>query len=456
MHGLRQLGEEVPASRERYVDLLRAVAITGVVLGHWLLSVIGYDAKGQLTGHSALESLPWAYPATWLAQVMPLFFVVGGFANAASLASHRRRGGDAVTWLQHRSHRLIRPTTALLMVLAGGALLAQLGGVEPDLVRTAVWTASIPLWFLSAYLVVVLLAPIMFGLHQRFGFRVPLVLVGLVALGDVARLHGLDVLGAGNFLFGWLAIHQIGFAWQDDRLPFRPRVWMPLLAGGLAALLLLTVAGPYSVSMIDVSGQRLHNASPPTLALLAAATTQLGLVLMLHDPAERWLRKSRPWQAVVGINTVVLTIFLWHMSAVVLLVGMLHFLHVLPTPPVDTRAWWLWRTPWLMMLIPVLTMLVAVFGRIETHGSPRLQPPRPHWPLARHVGGLNARMPRAVLTGTAFAAVVAGLLGNNLTPRVGHYLLGMPTSAFATYLLGATMLRLLRSVAADRTRWNSG
>jgi hypothetical protein len=222
-------------------------------------------------------------------------------------------------------------------------------------------------------------------------------------------------------------------------------VWAPLLVGGLVALLLLTVAGPYSVSMIDVSGQRLNNASPPTLALLAATTAQLGLVLMLRDPAERWLRRSRPWQAVVGVNAVVLTIFLWHMSAVVLLVGVLNFLHVLPTPPVATHVWWLWRAPWLIMLIAVLAVLVAVFGRIETRGSRRpLQ--RPSWLSAGLVRTLTAPVPRVLLTVAAFIAVIFGLLGNSLAPRVGHYLVGMPAAALAAYLIGATVLRLLRSV----------
>src|SRR5690606_21623675 len=148
--------------------------------------------------------------------------------------------------------------------------------------------------------------------------------------------------GAGNFLFGWLAIHQVGFAWRDGRLPFTPRTWVPLMLGGLTAALLLTVVGPYSISMIDVGGQHPRNASPPTLALLAVATFQLGLLMAVRDPAERWLRRQRPWLAVVAVNSVVFTIFLWHMSAVVLLVGLLDTLGLLPKPAVATTEWWLW------------------------------------------------------------------------------------------------------------------
>lgn len=58
-----------------------------MALGHWLVTVISYDQRGRPVGHSALEDLAWARPATWLVQVMPIFFLVGGYANAASLRS---------------------------------------------------------------------------------------------------------------------------------------------------------------------------------------------------------------------------------------------------------------------------------------------------------------------------------------------------------------------------------
>ncbi len=444
---LAQVVEATPASRDRYVDLLRALALTAVVLGHWLISVIEYDGDRRLTGHSALDSLPWAYPVTWLVQVMPVFFMVGGYANAASLTSHRRRGGDAVGWLQDRGARLVRPTTALLLVLAAAALLARLLGADPVQVRTAVWVASIPLWFLSAYLVVVVLTPVMYGLHQRLGPAVPVVLAGLVALGDVARFHGAAVLAAGNFLFGWLAVHQVGFLWRDGRLPTGPRMALALLLGGAAAVLLLTVVGPYPISMIDIAGERVRNASPPTLALLATATAQLGLIMLLREPAGRWLRRPRPWRTVVAANTVVLTIFLWHMSAVLLLVGALWWAHLLPTPPVGSAAWWLWRIPWLALLTIALTPLVVIFGPIEARRTHRPDTV-PAWLPGRLNRVLTGAVPRLLLTVGGFVAVVVGLLDNNLTARVHREPLGVPTAALVAFLAGALALRLLRSVPA--------
>lgn len=96
---LRELAERTPPQRERHVDLLRAPAITAVVLGHWLVITVTYDDQGGLGGFSALEELTWAHtPLTWMFQVMPLFFVVGGFANADPMSSQRDPDTSGIRW----------------------------------------------------------------------------------------------------------------------------------------------------------------------------------------------------------------------------------------------------------------------------------------------------------------------------------------------------------------------
>ncbi|MEV4524273.1 acyltransferase [Micromonospora tulbaghiae] len=453
MRRLRQLAQRTPPGRERYVDLLRALAITMVVLGHWGVTAVGYD-DGRPAGHSALADLRWAWPLTWVAQVMPVFFLVGGYANAASLAARRRRGGSAAGWLVDRSARLVRPTTVLLLVLAAGAGIATLRGADPAQVRTVVWFATIPLWFLVAYVAVVALTPPMYALHRRFGLAVPVALVVLVALGDLGRLLGPAALADGNYLFGWLAVHQLGFAWYDAAhagtrglfrrgLPLSGRAGALLLGGGLVALVLLTAVGPYPVAMLHIPGERLDNAAPPSLALMAAAATQLGLILLLRRPAGRRLRRSGPWQAVLAVNAVVLTLFLWHLTAAVLLVGLLDALGVLPTPPVGSAAWWAWRVPWLLALAAVLAVLVAVFGPVEA---------RTRRPPASGPAGTGGRRLRAGLAVAGYAGVLVGLLLNSLAPKTAPEPLGLPAPALVAYLAGAGLLRLLRSGRVGRRR----
>ncbi|MBQ1053565.1 acyltransferase [Micromonospora sp. C32] len=466
MRRLRQLAQRTPPGRERYIDLLRALAITMVVLGHWGVTAIGYE-HGRPSGHSALADLRWAWSLTWVAQVMPVFFLVGGYANAASLAARRRRGGSATGWLVDRSARLVRPTTVLLLVLAAGAGIATLRGADAAQVREVVWFATIPLWFLVAYVAVVALTPPMYALHRRFGLAVPVALVVLVALGDLGRLLGPAVLADGNYLLGWLAVHQLGFAWYDAArpdtraaagadtagagtrglfrrgLPLSRRAGTALLGGGLVALVLLTTAGPYPVPMLHVPGERLDNAAPPSLALMAAAAAQLGLILLLRRPAGRWLRRSGPWQAVLAVDAVVLTLFLWHLTAAVLLVGLLDALGVLPAPLVGSAAWWAWRVPWLLALAAVLAVLVAVFGPVEA---------RTRRPAATGPAGVGGRRLRAGLALAGYAGVLVGLLLNSLTPKEAPEPLGLPAPALVAYLAGAGLLRLLRSGRAVRRR----
>ncbi|WP_320065438.1 acyltransferase [Micromonospora sp. RTGN7] len=452
MRRLRQLADHTPAGRERYVDLLRAVAIVMVVIGHWSVTVVGRDATGRPTGHSALGDLPWAYPLTWVAQVLPVFFLVGGFANAASLTARRARGGDASGWLLDRSARLVAPTTALLVVLAIGAAGASLWGIEAAQLRQVVWSATIPLWFLIPYLAAVALTPLTHALHRRFGLAVPVALVGLVALGDLGRLTGPTALATGSYLAGWLAVHQIGFAWYDAYAGTRPaegrqagrarhplptsrRAAVALLVGGFGALLLLTTLGPYPVTMLHVPGQRPDNTSPPSLALLALATAQLGLILLLRNPAERWLRRPGPWRAVIAVNSVVLTVFLWHLTAALLLIGLLDAVGLLPTPAVGTAAWFAWRVPWLLLLAVVLGGLIAVFGPIEARSG--RHPPAE--------GGATGRPARMTPVAAGYVAVTAGLLVNSITPEATPEPVGLPAPALVAYLAGAGLLRLLRS-----------
>ncbi|MFC5819440.1 acyltransferase family protein [Nonomuraea harbinensis] len=427
MGRLRQLAGNTPAHRDRVVDLLRAVAIIAVVTGHWLAVYVTYD--GGLRGGSVLDVVPWTRRLTWLFQVMPVFFLVGGFAGAASITSHRGRGGTAVSWILGRTDRLVRPTTAFLGVLAVCALAARALGVDAELVGTGVWMAAIPLWFLVAYLAVVVLTPLMHALHRRYGLAVPILLTVLVGVGDVARMTSvLGFVAYGSFLLAWLAVYQLGFSWQDGRLPSGWRVGPPLALGGFTALVVMTVAGPYPISMVGIPGEEIQNTSPPTLALLALAATQAGLALWLRDPANRWLRRPRPWMAVVAVNSVIMTVFLWHMTAAVIGVVALYPTGVLPDPPAGSSSWFALRVPWLLALSLILAGLVAVFGPIERRAGPR---PDPHSsPIVPAVAGM--------------AGVLAGLLVAAVAGPGDHGPTGLSTPALVAYFAGATVLRHAR------------
>ena len=77
----RALAGRTPEARNRYVDFLRAASIGVVVIGHWLMAAAHTDS-GSLELDDMLHVSPWTQWLTWAFQVMPVFFIVGGYANA--------------------------------------------------------------------------------------------------------------------------------------------------------------------------------------------------------------------------------------------------------------------------------------------------------------------------------------------------------------------------------------
>jgi fucose 4-O-acetylase-like acetyltransferase len=307
-----------PSTRNRYVDLLRFVSIAVVVLGHWLIAVLGFR-DGTFEGRNLLELLPDAQFATWLFQVMPIFFLVGGYTNAISWESASRRGETYGQWLAARCARLLRPALVFVAFWTVLPMVAVAIELPSGMALTGGREVSLPLWFLSIYLVVVAAVPALLDLHRRFGARVLGGLVTATVATDVAH-YGLDQPWAAvlNYGFVWLAVLELGFLWRDGKLTSSR--WLPwsMLGFGFAIVAGLVGFFDYPVSMITLSHADRSNAFPPSLALLALGVAQTGAVLLLAPAANRWLLRPRAWFGVAFANSMIMTFYLWNMSAVVL------------------------------------------------------------------------------------------------------------------------------------------
>ena len=354
-----------PAHRDRYVDFLRAASLAVVVLGHWLMAAVEYE-DGRLGATNVLRAVPPARALTWALQVMPLFFFVGGFANSASWSAARRDGASYGAWLGFRVRRLVRPAAAFAVAWAvlAGALTAS--GVAGRSVAALDKTVALPLWFLAVYLVVVALAPALLAAHRRLGWAVPVGLAAGVAAVDVAHwvLH-VPLVGWANFAFVWLFAHQLGFLWRDGRLPVRPATRWALTGAGLTALVVLTGPGAYPVSLVGGVGEARTNTDPPSLALVAATLLQVGLALAVRRPVDRVLARPGAWAAVVGANRVAMTVYLWHLTALLAVSALVLPRGWFPAPEPATVAWWAWRPAWLALLALLVVPLVALFAGVE-------------------------------------------------------------------------------------------
>jgi fucose 4-O-acetylase-like acetyltransferase len=293
--------------RNRHADLLRVAAIGAVVCGHWLLIDVTYG-RGQLSGLDALSYVRWGEWLTLLFQVMPVFFLVGGYANALSWTSHHEQGESRTRWVRDRAMRLLWPTGVYVIVAVLAITAARLAAVSLAEIAEAVSLVALRLWFLPVYLLLVALTPVMLAAHRRWGLAVPAVMAAAAALVDVGviGLH-LHLIGYANYLLVWGAMHQWGFAWQDGTLTGQR--WRPaaMAAGGAALLAGLLTWGPFPVDMIGV-GEHVGNTTPPSVALLAFAASQAGLLLALEPVVSRLLVRPRLWRHVKNLNATVMAV----------------------------------------------------------------------------------------------------------------------------------------------------
>src|SRR5262245_300567 len=109
-----ELAAQTPAARNRTVDFLRAASILVVILGHWTSAAPDLDAEGKLAATHVLALADWTHWLTWVIQVMPVFFMVGGFSNGLTWRAARRDGVPYSGWLAGRLRRLVWPVLPLL------------------------------------------------------------------------------------------------------------------------------------------------------------------------------------------------------------------------------------------------------------------------------------------------------------------------------------------------------
>lgn len=424
---VRELAGATPATRDRYVDLLRVASLGAVVLGHWLMAAVTPDGVGNL-----LAVVPELQPLTWLLQVMPVFFFVGGFSHALSYRSLLRKrpegsegSGDSVysAFLRARLQRLLRPTTVFVLVWGAAALLVQLLGGGGGLTGVTLRMVTQPLWFIGIYLAMVAFTPPLLKLHERYGWRAFAGLAGAALAVDVLRFAaGVPYVEFLNFAFVWLAVHQLGFLRADGRVR-RPA----LLAGaGLVTAGALVAFGPYPLSMVGMPGEKVSNMAPPTLALLCHGLWLVGAVELLRAPAARLLERPRVWRAVVAANGVAMTAFLWHLTAMFGVYGALLALDAeLPEPA--SAGWWA-QVPLRLALAAALTAgLVAAFRAFERPASTAPgRPGAPGSPRATGAGSLAALGATLCLLGVLGLSMVG--FGGLLDGRTA-LLIAVPVSA---------------------------
>lgn len=358
------------SKRDLTLDLARVFCVLLVVVIHLLMVGVGTGPDGGIEVSRPLEAQRWFAPVTWAGQIMPLFFVVGGFASLTAWRSLGRRGGTGADYVRNRVLRLAQPALPLFLFYVAVIGGARLLGVDPDLVDLAVVGAASPLWFLAAYTLCQAFVPLMAAWHARSPRATVAVLLAGVVVVDTARYaSGITEVGLANLFFVWLLVQQIGFFYADGW--FSNRRWWTLVgiaAVAYASLVPLTEWGPYSVDMLG-------NLNPPTLPLVALAIGQACVLRLLRPALARLMNTHAARAAVFVVGTRLMTIYLWHLP-VILIVSGATLLVPGASPAPASPAWW-WSRP--VMFVLVLAVVFALSFLVGRWEAPRMvgATPRP-------------------------------------------------------------------------------
>lgn len=296
--------------RDRAVDVARLGALVVVMFGHCALLLATIDAGGLRIGN-LLGEMPAIIPLTWLAQVMPLFFLAGGAAAAYGW----RAGTPWGTWLLSRAQRLCRPVFWYLAFWTAGLLVTRLVlGAES---ANGLGRESVALlWFLGVYFVTLAFVPALTNLRNAWGLAIVVVAL-LAAAGafDAIRIAtGSLYGGVANFVFVWLVPVAIGVGYA--RKLIRPAVALVVAAVAFVVQIVLVNIGPYEVALVVTGTERLSNVTPPTV-VLGLQCVWMSLVFVAAAGAiGRWAERPRVWRVVATGNGGAMTLYLWHIPAI--------------------------------------------------------------------------------------------------------------------------------------------
>ena len=346
--------------RDDLIDLLRSLATTTVVLWHWVFTILVWRDDGP-HADNPIGYVSGLWSLTWVLQVVPLFFVAGGYIHARAWARDRGQRGAWASFVKRRAAQLGLPALVLIAVVSGaGTAIALLHeGGDPWVTRGVLLVLS-PLWFLVVYMVMVCLVPIADALDRRWGYLVPVAMVGFTMGVDLLRFRFDHPEAAWfNMIFVWGAAHQVGWSWE--RLREAPtRFGHALMLIGFGALVGLTNMGLYPRSMVGTTStaDRFSNMGPPTLPIIALLVLQIGLVVAHRERILELAERPRIRRFVAWLSANAMPLFLWHAVGFALFYALMRF--VVSVPETPSLEWWLTRPLWVLgpalFTAPLLTL----------------------------------------------------------------------------------------------------
>ena len=419
-----------PPGRDRVVDLLRGASLAIVVAGHTLMAVVVWN-RGVPRVDNLLRLVPELEPLTWVLQVIPVFFAAGAIANRSSLHTATVRQEPWRIWMWARTRRLARPALYYLVIWI--PIVFVLSSVMDAAARPLERLSTQLLWFLGVYVLIVATTALQVRV-ARGGLWSVAALVLLVAGVDVGRFHGGgDAVASLNFFLVFFLAAVVGLVVRDLEGPRRRLLWLVAVAA-VAVNLALVALGPYPLSMVGLPGEEISNVGPPTLVLALHAVAMIAVIGALWQILDALCHRARVWRAACALGGVAMTLYLWHLTA---LIGVILTQHALglDRPPVGDVWFWPATLVELSVCLVAVVTVVSLTAPLEYLPFPWLEWPRVPVPdrtwrtAAGQVGVVLLAVGFLVLAATGMAGFPFSrsrmYAGVALTPGLGIILVGL-------------------------------
>lgn len=386
-----------PTSRDRALDVARLGSLLVVMFGHCALLLATIDPSGVRIGN-LIAAVPAVAPLTWIAQVMPLFFLAGGAAAAYGY----RAGTPWGAWVFARAQRLYRPVFWYLAAWSAGLLVARLVFGADSAAGLGAESVAL-LWFLGVYVVALAFVPVLMRLRSGRGVAVLVAaLTGAAAAMDALRVAtGSPAGGVLNFLIVWLIPVVLGVGYARGLTDRRCAAVAAIAAFGAA--LALVGPGRYEVSLVVTGVEEFSNVAPPTLVLALHCIWMSCAFLCVAGAVGRWARRPRVWRIVSAGNAGAMTLYLWHIVAIAIAA---FALHAVGLDAYDVSAPGFWG----LLALREVAFAVVMFGLFRLL-APLERRPLPWWDRPATCTGARAAVVGALICVSGVVLVVTAKFG---------------------------------------------
>lgn len=118
--------------------------------------------------------------------------------------------------------------------------------------------------------------------------------------------------------------------------------------------------------MVGSPDEGLSNSLPPKITLLILGIAQFGLLLAIEAPMRSMLSGIRVWAATVLINSMIMTLYLWHLTVMVIIIALAYLAGGLELGLEPGSAdWWVTRPAWIAVLYAALLPITLLFSPVE-------------------------------------------------------------------------------------------